>query len=70
MMKIVVEQFLNDDNGRELFELAIFSQKEIAQNIPRWIEVQPVRVAVDRVTGRRIFLDPTDGIWHPLLEKE
>jgi hypothetical protein len=34
--------------------------------LPEWIETPPVRTAINRITGERIFLDPNTKTWRYL----
>lgn len=65
-MKSVLEQL--KEATQRVFQLSVFQQQE--PTLPDWFETEPVRVAVNRLTGERIFLDPTDGLWRYLPTKE
>lgn len=62
---------INDDlmiAAQRLGQAAVFLPS--VPTMPEWVEVQPVRVAVNRITGDRVFLDPADGMWRYLPSKE
>lgn len=54
--------------AKRVLESAVYFPDDPPQ-LPEWFETKPVRVAVNRFTGERIFLD-TDGMWRYLPTKE
>lgn len=43
---------------------------QIPPELPDWIETEPIRTAVNRITGERIFLDPQTKMWRYLPESK
>lgn len=66
-MKSIVDQVREATD--KIKDSIVFNPLDPIQ-FPEWFEIQPIRVAVNRLTGERIFLDPTDGKWRYLPTKE